>query len=156
MDKMINYTPEQIDEAKTKILKFILYQKRTEQEIRRKFSGTMKDDLLEYLISYLKELEYINDNEYIMSKVKYFEKIKNLSIREVKYKLLSKGIGKYQLEDFIYENIDELNEYETKSAQNIIQKKYMSTELEDIKTYLYKKGYKTENVKNAIEELNIE
>ena len=80
MDKMINYTPEQIDEAKTKILKFILYQKRTEQEIRRKFSGTMKDDLLEYLISYLKELEYINDNEYIMSKVKYFEKIKNLSI----------------------------------------------------------------------------
>ena len=38
------YTIEEFDEQKTKILKYILYKKRTEQEIRTKFAKTVKED----------------------------------------------------------------------------------------------------------------
>ena len=44
-----------------------------------------------------------------------------------------------------------LNEYETKSAYNIIQKKVNNMEIEEIKNYLYKKGYKSDNINDALE-----
>ena len=45
-----------------------------------------------------------------------------------------------------------LEEYEKKSASNIIYKKSTSVDMEEIKQYLLKKGYKTENIKKAMEE----
>ena len=47
---------------------------------------------------------------------------------------------------------EELENYETKSVSNIIYKKANSMEQEEIKQYLLKKGYKIENINNAIEE----
>ena len=35
------YTIEEFDKEKTKVLKYILYKKRSENEVRAKFSGTM-------------------------------------------------------------------------------------------------------------------
>ena len=49
---------EEFDKLKTKVLKYILFKKRTEQEVRQKFredSGEMLDDVIEEL----KELNYI-------------------------------------------------------------------------------------------------
>ena len=51
---------EEFDKLKTKVLKYILFKKRTEQEVRQKFredSGEMLDDVIEEL----KELNYINE-----------------------------------------------------------------------------------------------
>ena len=146
------YTIEEFDKQKTRILKYILYKKRSEQEIRNKFSKELEEDLLEDIIDYLKEAKYINDKEYIEKTINNFMILKNLSIREIQYKLLAKGINKTDLEDYIYENREELEEYETKSASNIVYKKSGSMEIEEIKQYLIKKGYKPENVKKAIEE----
>ena len=53
----------------------------------------------------------------------------------------------------MYENKDELEEYETKSALNIINKKLVSMELEEIKQELLKKGYKQGSISNAVEQL---
>ena len=147
----MDYTIEEFDKAKTQVLKFILYQKRCEQEIRKKFSNNIDENMLEDIIEYLKEAGYINDKNYITSKIEYFKNIKNLSIKEIQYKLRAKGVNNRQLEDYISNNIEELNEYEVKSAYNIIQKKKNTLEDEEIKTYLYKKGYKTENIKRAFE-----
>ena len=144
------YSKEEFDKAKTQVLKYILYQKRCEQEVRTKFLKKIDEDMLEDIIEYLKQANYINDKEYIESKIQGFKNLKNLSIREIKYKLLSKGVNKRQLEDYIDDNIDELNEYETKSAYNIIQKKKNSMEMQEIKNYLYKKGYKTDNIKEDL------
>ena len=47
----------------------------------------------------------------------------NLSIKEVKYKLMSKGIRTNLIEDYISDNYEEMIEYEIKSAQNIANKK---------------------------------
>lgn len=146
------YTIEEFDKEKTKVLKYVLYKKRTESEIRTKFSLTIEENLLDDIIEYLKEAKYINDKEYIVKTVNNFIALKNLSLKELKYKLLSKGLSKNDIEDYIYENKEDLEEYEIKSASNIVYKKVNSMEEEDLIQYLLKKGYKLENIKKAIEE----
>ena len=42
-------------------------------------------------------------------------------------------------------------EYEIKSAKNIIAKKSTSLEIDEIKQYLLKKGYKKENIEIAMD-----
>ena len=145
------YTIEEFDKGKTKILKYILYKKRSENEVRRKFAKELDENMLEDIIEYLKEAKYINDNDYIRRTVNNFIIIKNLSIKELKYKLLAKGLNKNDIEDYIYENKEELEEYEIKSISNIIYKKSLSMEQDEIKQYLLKKGYKSENINKAIE-----
>ncbi len=144
------YSIEEFDREKTKVLKYILYKKRSEQEVRTKFSKTMDENLLEDIIEYLKEAGYINDKEFIEKTVNNYIALKNLSIREIKYKLQAKGLNKSDIEDYIYENKEELEEYETKSASNIFYKKSLSMDEEEIKQFLLKKGYKMENINKAI------
>ena len=146
------YTAEDFDREKTRVLRFILYKKRTEQEIRNKFSQSIEENLLEDIIEYLKEAKYIDDKEYIEKTVNNFMILKNLSTREIQYKLASKGLRKSDIEEYMYENKDVLEEYEIKSASNIFYKK-ASMEQEEIKQYLLKKGYKLENINRAIEEI---
>ena len=146
------YTIEEFDKWKTKILKFILYKKRSENEVRRKFEKELDENMLEDIIEYLKEAKYIDDGEYIRRTVNNLMILKNLSIKELKYKLLAKGLNKNDIEDYIYENKDELEKYEIKSISNIIYKKSLSMEQDEIKQYLLKKGYKSENINKAIEE----
>ena len=145
------YTVEEFDKEKTKVLKYIMFKKRTEYEIRIKFSNTIEENMLDDIIEYLKEANYINDDEYINRLVEEYKNLKNLSIKEIEYKLISKGINKNMIEDYIYNNKEELEQYETKSAKNIIIKKANLMEKEEIKQYLLKKGYKYENIKEALE-----
>lgn len=147
------YTAEDFDREKTRVLKYILYKKRTEQEIRNKFAQTIEENLLEDIIEYLKEAKYINDKEYIEKTVNNFMILKNLSIREIHCKLASKGLNKSDIEEYMYENKDELEEYEFKSASNIFYKKSSTMEQDEIKQYLVKKGYKNENINRAIENI---
>ena len=140
------YTIEEFDKGKTKILKYIIYKKRSENEIRNKFKKEMGEDLLEDIIEYLKEAKYIDDKEYIRRVINDFMLLKNLSIREIEYKLCNKGLKKDDIEDYVYINNEELIQYEIKSAKNIINKRINSYELEDIKQYLFRKGYKKENI----------
>ena len=147
------YTVEEFDKEKTKVLKYVLYKKRSENEIRKKFEREIEENLLEDIIAYLKEAKYIDDKEYIRKTINNFMALKNLSIREIEYKLYSKGIKKEDIEDYIYENKEELNQYEIKSAKNIANKKITSLELEEIKQYLMKKGYKRENIAIALEDI---
>ncbi|MCI8443627.1 MAG: hypothetical protein HFJ37_00335 [Clostridia bacterium] len=145
------YTMEEFDREKTRILKYILYKKRTEQEVRNKFGRTIEENLLEDIIQYLKEAKYINDKEYIEKTIHNFMLLKNLSIREIQYKLASKGLKRNEIENYIYENREKLEEYETKSAANLINKKSATMEPEEIKQFLLKKGYKIENINKAEE-----
>lgn len=137
---------EEFDKLKTQVLKYILYKKRSEAEVREKFSkntGKMLDNVIEYL----KENEYIDDTAYIEKAVNEFMRLKNMSIREIQYKLLSKGINKDSIDDYIYNNREELLEYELNSAKQIMLKKEAVLEKEKIIEYLRKKGYMQETVK---------
>ena len=53
--------------------------------------------------------------------------------------------------DYISKNMEELEEYEKKSAKNIAYKKSNSMDENEIKEYLQKKGYKYESIEEAFE-----
>ena len=146
------YSVEEFDEQKTRVMKFILYQKRTEQEVRRKFESTIDSNMLEDIIEYLKEAKYIDDKEYIQKAINNFKLLKNLSLVEVKNKLYMKGLDKNDIEDYFYENKDELNEYEINSIRKIFDKKKNEYDTEKMKQYLLKKGYKADNINLILEE----
>lgn len=142
---------EEFDKLKTKVLKYIMFKKRTEQEVRQKFredSGEMLDDVIEEL----KELNYINDEIYITRAINEFKNLKNMSIKEIEYKLMSKGIKKDIISSYIYSNKEELIDYEINSAKNILLKKQTTQTLEEIINYLKKKGYLEETIKIAKED----
>ena len=145
---------EEFDKLKSKVLKFVLYKKRTENEVKEKFAETIDENKLEDIIEFLKENGYLSDRDYIERSIKEFQALKNLSIKEINYKLLQKKVNKNILDDYIYENRELLLEFEIKSAKNIIRKKLKSEEdLENVKKYLYNKGYMSESVDIALEEL---
>ena len=146
------YSIEEFDQAKTKILKYIVYKKRTEQEVRQKFQKEFNEEMFEDIIEYLKEAKYIDDEEYIDRIINNFKLLKNLSNKELRYKLMAKGLNNNLIEDYFYENKEELEEYEIKSAYNIILKKNRDMEKEDIRLYLIKKGYKQSSINSAFEE----
>ena len=140
------YTIEDFDKEKTRVIKYIVFKKRTEQEVRIKFSNFIQEDMLEDIIQYLKDANYLDDKEYIERTINNFKVLKNLSMKEIRYKLLSKGLNKNDIDDYFYEHKDELNEYEKKSAENIFYKKQKDMENDEIRQYLLKKGYKSENI----------
>ena len=128
-------------------------QKRTEQEIRQKFAKEFDVDILNDIIEELKENKYIDDSNYIERAISEFVNLKSLSIKEIKYKLYSKGLNNNLIDDYISKNIYDLQDYEEKSAIKIINKKRSSMEDEELKMYLLKKGYREESIKNAFNNL---
>lgn len=141
MDEIVEF-----DKLKTQVLKYVLYKKRSEAEIRQKFSQNA-GEMLDEVIEYLKENKYINDDMYIEKAVNEFQRLKNMSIKEIEHKLLSKGLRKNQIDNYICANKEKLLEYELNSAKTIYQKKQATMEEEDIILYLRKKGYISEVIK---------
>ena len=78
--------------------------------------------------------------------------LKNLSMKELQYKLMAKGLDRDDIEDYFYENREMLQDYEIKSAKNMLIKKESDMEASELIQYLLKKGYKLENIKKALEE----
>ncbi len=139
---------ERIDKLRQKMLKYILYKKRTEHEIRQKFEGEANSNDIEDAIEYFKGLKYIDDFSYIERSIQEFMSLKNLSIKEISYKLYQKGIDRQIVDEYIYNHREELLEYEINSARNIWNKKVKSPEDEkSAQEFLYKKGYMKETVK---------
>ena len=143
------YSIEDLDFAKTKILKYISFKKRTENEIRLKFNKVINQELLDDAIEELKENGYIDDNKYIVRAINEFMALKNLSIKEIKYKLMTKGINRNLIDDYISNNKEVLADYELKSAKNIAIKK-SNLEKEEVKNYLMKKGFALDSIDEAI------
>lgn len=141
------------DRLKTKVLKYIVYKKRTEKEVRQKFEGTIDEEILDDIIEELKENGYIDDMNYVGRAVNEFKALKNMSIKEIKYKLFAKGLSSDIIDEYISNNIDDMTDYELQSAKNIIYKKQSSMEIEEIKQLLLKKGYMSDNIKEALSEV---
>lgn len=147
----MSYTMEEFDNAKTKILKYIMYKKRTEKEVRQKFSSSVDEILLDEVIENLKELSYIDDLKYVERAVNEFVAINTLSIKEIEYKLYSKGVNNDIIQQYIGNNIETLKEYEQKCAQKLYYKKQTTMERDDIINFLRKKGYTSETIRNLEE-----
>jgi SOS response regulatory protein OraA/RecX len=145
---------ERIDKLRNKMLKYILYKKRTEEEVRQKFSEEDENDV-EDAIEYFKEQNYINDEDYIERAVKEFMALKNLSIKEIEYKICQKGVRKNLVDEYVCKNKEDMLEYEISSAKAIILKKQNNSEENEIRDYLYKKGYMSETINIAFDDINL-
>ena len=120
------YTIEEYDKEKSKVLKYVLYKKRTKQEIKNKFSSSIESEMLNDIIDELEEIGYINDNEYIKRSINDFIKLNNMSLKEVRYKLMAKGISNDLIDDYMQENEEMLEDYEIESAKKNYNKKAKS------------------------------
>ena len=144
---------ERFESLKNKVLKYIIYKKRTELEIRQKFAEE-DENILEDVIEYLKEQNYINDSNYVERAIKEYTALKNLSIKELEYKICQKGIDRSLVENYICQNRESMLQYEISSAKAIILKKQKDFEEQEIRNFLYKKGYMQDSINIAFEEIN--
>ena len=145
---------EKFDKMKSKVLKYVLYKKRTEQEVRQKFAKELEENILNDIIEEIKENSYIDDYNYIERAVNEFTNLKSLSIKEIKYKLYSKGINGNLIDEYFNKNIYDLEEYEIKSATKILNKKKDLVEDDEIRLFLLKKGYREESIKQAFNNID--
>ena len=143
---------KEFEKNKSKVMNYIIYKKRSEYEVKNKFSQTIEQEMLNNIIEYLKEAGYIDDSKYIKRTVDEFIALKNMSVKEIENKLYCKGINSNLIKDYIYEHKEELDEYELESAKKIVIKKNNLLNKEEIEQYLIKKGYKSEIISIAIEE----
>ena len=133
---------KEFDMQKTKVFKYITYKKRTDQEVRNKFRGQIEEQMLEDIIDYLKEAKYLDDYDFIEKQVREYMNLKTMSITEMKYKLATKGLDRKLIEKYIENNYEELKEYEQRCIEKIKSKKAGTMEEQELKQYLYRKGYK--------------
>lgn len=143
----MEYSIEEFDKAKTKVMNYIMYKKRTEYEVKNKFSKVLEENLLNDIIEYVKEAGYLSDKTYIERAVSEFKILNNLSRKEIRYKLYSKGIANDLIDNYFAENQEALYEYELESAKKILIKKSNTMDKEEIKNYLRKKGYREDIIK---------
>lgn len=140
-----------------KIMYFVLYKKRTENEVRKKCATlNYENDYIDEILDYLKDAGYVNDEIYIKKYIEEIIKLKHMSAAQIRNDLVRRGIDSNLIENII--NDDVINDFELESAQYLVNKKYKSgDEIEKIKRFLLNKGYSYSNVSKAIDNLeNIE
>ena len=137
-----------------KIMKYVIFKRRTEKEVRQKCQKLQyTEEYIEEIIDYLTENNYINDKIYVEKYIQNTMRLKTSSIYEIKIDLLRRGVDESYIENYINKNIIEIEEYEQESALKLAKKKIGSVEIEKVKKYLLSKGYKYDSVSLAIDNL---
>lgn len=136
-----------------KLMKYVLFKKRTENEVKQKCKTLNYDEeQIDEIIEYLKENKYVDDEIYISKYINNIMRLKNCSINEIKIDLMRRGISDDLIERYITE---ELEEFEKSSAQILAQKKIKTMEKEKVKRYLLNKGFSYSNVAKAIDNCDV-
>lgn len=135
-----------------KVMKYVLFKKRTEKEVRQKCRQLdYTDDYTDEVVEYLKEAEYINDEIYVQKYIQNVVKLKKCSVFEIRMDLIRRGIDDNLIDKYID---DDLYEYEEKCAIDLSLKKYRADDdIDKVKKYLMNKGYMHNNVTKAIDNL---
>ena len=85
----------EFEEAKQKAIKYIGISKKTEYEIKQKLIRLgYNQDIIDMVISYLLNIGYVNDYDYVEAYLRQNERFLKYSIFEIEQKLLQKGIKK--------------------------------------------------------------
>ena len=114
------------ENAKQKAIKFIGISKKTEYEVKQKLLILgYNQEIVDMVISYLLNIGYIDDIDYVKSYIKQNERFMKYSIFEITQKLLQKGIKK----DIIENEITILEDLE---YDNKVYEKLMLTKCKDM------------------------
>ena len=131
------------ENAKQKAIKFIGISKKTEYEVKQKLLILgYNQEIVDMVISYLLNIGYIDDIDYVKSYIKQNERFMKYSIFEITQKLLQKGIKKDIIENEI--TLLEDSNYDKKIYENLILTKCKDMEPIKQKQYLYRRGLKVD------------
>ena len=147
---MRNYN-EELDKYRSKVLRYALYKKRTEKEIRTKFANE-NQDYLDEIIDFMIEDNYINDSEYIEAYFYESSILRSQSIKEITFKLIEKGLNRNDIDKYIQADSEDLQEYEINSAIVLLDKR-SDKEADKNISYLLNKGFSMDNIRLAISRL---
>lgn len=145
------------DNFKSRIVRNLLLRLKTEKEVRDKYSRYDDSDLyLERAIEEIKEYGYIDDEKYARLYIQDAIILeKRNSIFELKQKLIQKGVSSNYIYQAISENEEDLNELEQKVIKKILYNKRKKEE-DKVISYLYRKGFNTRNIQNAVADYKYE
>ena len=128
--------------AKEKAVKYIVMAKKTKHEVYQKLKKSGFDgNIINQVIDYLSDLNYLNDEEYIDAYLKQSMRLLKYSIFEIKQKLLQKGLDKCIIENKLEYLKD--NNYEQKIIEKLLNSKLKNLDDLKKKQYLYRRGFKT-------------
>jgi len=131
------------ENAKQKAIKFIGISKKTEYEVKQKlYRLGYNQEITDMVISYLLNIGYIDDVDYVKSYIKQNERFMKYSIFEITQKLLQKGIKKDIIENEI--TILEDSNYDRKIYEKLMLTKCKDMEPIKQKQYLYRRGLKVD------------
>ncbi len=134
-----------------KLMRYVLFQKRSESEVRRKCKQLKyEEEYTDEVIAYLKEAGYIDDSLYVKKYIRNIQQLKHKSKSEIRFDLLNRGLSQDLIDSAL--ETEEMDEYEKKSAEYLIQKKIrIGEDTEKIKRFLLNKGYRYSIVSEAID-----
>ena len=128
------------EKAKFIAIKYIGISKKTTFEVKTKLSKyNYSNTIIQKVINYLIELNYINDKEYVKLFIKQNINMEKYSVFEIKQKLKQKGIDvKIYAEEF---NILDDIGYNTTVYNKLFDIKIKNTDELKVKQYLYRRGF---------------
>lgn len=133
----------ELEIAKQKAIAYIVKSKKTENEVRLKLKKLGFDiDIVEEVITYFKNLGYIDDNEYVDAYMRQCMRLQNYSLFEIKNKLLQKGIKKDIIEKKIQKFEDKNSNYEKNIVEKLLNTKLKNMEEIKQKQYLFRRRFK--------------
>lgn len=142
--------PQEYFLLQDKVMKFVNYKMKTKEEVFRKFKNE-KIEIIEEIIELLEEEKIIDDEKYARLFFEEAIKFKCNSIKEIEFKLRAKGIDDIYIEDAKYMIKDELDEMEKRNIFKIFNLK-QKEERKKVISYLYRKGYDSENIESILGE----
>ncbi len=147
-------TPEYI-KARARAIKYIMYKTRTSKEVYDKLLELeFNSEVINQVIFDLKQLEYINDEEYVKKFIESNKKSKKISKSMIKLKLKNKGIDNEVIEKYFVElDFDDFG-----AIEKLLVKKKFSNDLpfeekNKIVAYCVRKGFSLDDVIKATKEI---
>lgn len=127
--------------AKNKAIKYVGISRKTEQEVYRKLKTQgFDEDIIVEVIEYLKELGYINDDDYVDAYIRQCMRLLDYSTYEIRQKLLQKGINKYIIDDKV--GTLEESDYNDLLLNKLLNGKCKNMDDLKKKQYLFRRGLK--------------
>ena len=127
--------------AKNKAIKYVGISRKTEQEVYRKLKTQgFDEDIIMEVIEYLKELGYINDDDYVDAYIRQCMRLLDYSTYEIRQKLLQKGINKYIIDDKV--GTLEESDYNDLLLNKLLNGKCKNMDDLKKKQYLFRGGLK--------------
>ena len=144
------------EKLREKVFVYVTYQRRTVAEVKRTFSPAFKkhnipEEILEELVEELIDKGHLDDEDFVKRKFKAYLNFKILSVKEIEYKLLQKGVSRELIDNYIEQNREKLAEHEITSAKLLYEKKLANSSPEEAKRHLLRKGYKEDVINDLLE-----